>query len=61
MRCDATTSRRGKEEAEVLADNRWWRNKRASTDAMQVGGKNDDKSSRWQSKNCFEGSAEREG
>ncbi len=41
-RCNATTSWRGKQEAEVLADKRWQRNKRASLDAMKAGDNNDD-------------------
>jgi hypothetical protein len=53
MRCNATTSRQGKREVEVLADNRWRHTNRASADAMQAGGNNDDKSSGQQIKNCL--------
>ncbi len=58
MRCDATTSRRGEQEAEVLADKRQRCNERASMDAMLAGSNNNDKSSGGQSKNHFKGSAE---
>jgi hypothetical protein len=58
MRCDATTSQQGKQEAEGLADIRGWRDERASADVMQAGGNNNNNSSGWRSKNCFKGSVE---